>query len=316
MSNSALSKKIQKMKEERRAMTKRILHYFFAEIKANKLYAYGSLLFAPAQVFLSRFLTPLVAAMLVDKLTTGEPEGGLSVSTFLPYVGAVVCAGFIAIYVGAQRTKLLWKFEIGAQRRLSRKCFDVLTMQSMRFHNDKFSGALVNRTNKFVTAFERFFDTLNFEILEQLSIYVFASGLLLMKVPIVAIALTLLVIFYAIGAYFLFKKMARLNEIWAKANSRISAQLADSVSNILSVKSYGNEGHEKKLFACVSSSSFKAGMITLRAFLVRNNSLSCVTVAINGVLIISTIAGGIKYNLTAGTIILIISFASLLLSPL
>ncbi len=308
MSSLTLSKKIQKRKNERRAATKRILHYFFAEIRKNKLYAYGSLLLAPVQVFLSKFLTPLIAALLVDRLTAETNIKDLSVADFLPYIAAVVGAGLLAICFSALRTKLLWKFEIIAQRRLARKCFEVLTMQSMRFHNDKFSGALVSQTTKFVGAFERFFDVLNFEVLQQLSIYVFACTLLWIKVPVVALILTVLVILYAIGAYFLFNKMARLNEIWAKTFSKQSAQLADSISNILSVKSYGQEVHEKKLFASVSNSVFKAGLKSMRAFLVRNNTLSCITVSINGLLITSVIAGGIKYNLTAGTIILIISY--------
>jgi ATP-binding cassette subfamily B protein len=186
----------------------------------------------------------------------------------------------------------------------------------MRFHSDKFSGALVSQTTKFVGAFERFYDNLIFMIVPQIAINIFACALLWTKAPVVSMILFALITTYSLGAYFFFSKTSRLNEIWAKTRSRQSGRLADSVSNVLSVKSHGRENYEKKLFATVSRSVFNSGMNTMSVFIGRNIALSTVSVLINGVLLVSVIVGGIKFELSVGTMLLIISYGQQIIDNL
>jgi ATP-binding cassette subfamily B protein len=307
----------QNSKRDKRSVVLRTLHYYFQVLKTYWCKSLLAIAFVPINVFCSHFFVPYVAAMFIDRLSSGQIPKEDIFSSLLPYVGIMIAVQIVNFVIFSNlRIYFLWKLEISGMYDLARKCFSVLTAQSMQFHNNRFSGSLVSQTNKFVYSFDQFFDCVNFEILSLFFIYLFTFIILGSKVPLLAIVLGVLVILYVIAAYFFFKKTLRINEIIAKTQNRQSGKLADSISNILSVKSYGREYYESQKFSKASYDVFSISLTSLHAFLKRNGVFNMVIVCINGAILSFVIIGVAELDITLGTSLLIVTYGQQLVSNL
>ena len=156
----------------------------------------------------------------------------------------------------------------------------------MFFHANKFGGSLVSQTNKLSGAIERFWDTIIWSIL-PLAISLVGS-LIVLATLLWQYALFLLIfsIIFSVVIYFGSRPMAKLNEKEAKASNKLSGQLADTVSNILAVKSSGSESLEQERFSKTVKSWRGTSLATMRGFL----KVSTVYSSINMIIKIGAIA--------------------------
>ena len=156
----------------------------------------------------------------------------------------------------------------------------------MFFHANKFGGSLVSQTNKLNGAIERFWDTIIWSILPLVISLV--GSLIVLATLLWQYALFLLIfsIIFSVVIYFGSRPMAKLNEKEAKASNKLSGQLADTVSNILAVKSSGSESLEQERFSKTVKSWRGTSLATMRGFL----KVSTVYSSINMIIKIGAIA--------------------------
>ena len=156
----------------------------------------------------------------------------------------------------------------------------------MFFHANKFGGSLVSQTNKLNGAIERFWDTIIWSILPLVISLV--GSLIVLATLLWQYALFLLIfsITFSVVIYFGSRPMAKLNEKEAKASNKLSGQLADTVSNILAVKSSGSESLEQERFSKTVKSWRGTSLATMRGFL----KVSTVYSSINMIIKIGAIA--------------------------
>lgn len=194
--------------------------------------------------------------------------------------------------------------EIYAMFYLSNLCFDAIVNQSMQFHSDRFSGSLVSQTNKFVGAYERFMDSVVWSILPLVTTIVASLVILFIRVPIFAGILLVLIIVYITVAFLAFRKIAPLNAKMADSENKRTGQLADSISNVASVKSYANEKHEHKRFQGFSGRVIESTTKLLNAEIKRNVGFDFVYVGITIAVLIFLLTGQGVFGITLGTLIL------------
>ena len=140
---------------------------------------------------------------------------------------------------------------------LANLCFNTVSEQSMQFHSDRFSGSLVSQTNKFVGSFERMMDVLIWDAWPMLCYIIFVVIVLWNQAAWFAIGIVGFTIIYSIVSGLTMRKIAHLNDAEAEAYTKQTGQLADSISNIISVKSYAREAHERERFAGFSREGFR-----------------------------------------------------------
>ena len=208
------------------------------------------------------------------------------------------------------RTYCHWKMEIFAMYDLANRAFDAVSAQSMQFHSDRFSGSLVSQTNKFVAAFERFFDSVVWSLMPMLTIIIASLAVLYTRVPLFALILTFLVIAYALIAYVWFKKMAPYNEAHASAENKQTGQLADSITNIASVKSYAREKHEHRRFAKYNRDTARAYSDVLRVNIERNIFFDFIYLGITTLILVFLLGGQHWFNLDFAVLYLMITYAT------
>ena len=303
-------------KKERKSAFRRTLHYYGIVYKKYKFYTLVSILATPLVVLVRATLIPLIFANMIDQIAAGIPNDQI-IPVLLPQAIALLACHIIgSCILGWLRVYWVWKMELKAMYDLATMCFDTVCTQSMQFHSDRFSGSLVSQTNKFIGAFERFFDVVIFDILYLVSLLVSMMAVLIPRAPWFALGLIVFIILYVLCSALCFKKIAHLSREWAEAENKQTGQLADSVSNILSVKSYGREAHERHRYANFNRASMNAGFAQMRATMKRDMGFNLVNIGIIAIIVVFMMAGQPIFGLSVATLIIIVNYSMTIMGEL
>lgn len=295
----------------------RTLHYYWNELKRHKFLLAIMLISTPLSVFAVGYASPYFMSEIINKISEGSYDPENLWATFLP----LLLGSVISVIIGqliAMRLRIwsLWKLEVRAIYNLAQDSFDALSEQSMSFHDNRFSGSLVSQTNKFVSSFERLVDVVIFDLIPLILSILFTTLILWQTVPLFVVFLLVFIVIYVVIAWVAFKKIGPVNEELASAETRQSGQLADSVSNILTVKSYGRESHEKRRYANVNRATLNGGLKLMRASNLRDTLFSIVVVFIITALTVFLIGGNKWFGISVGTLVLIITYSNHILNSL
>src|ERR1039458_2052599 len=111
---------------------------------------------AALAVIAQGMVPPFIVSRIFSKLQVAySHHPALHFSTFLPYFGWFSVAMFSGVIFWRLQSWFVWRLEIRVRRDMSNDLYDHIQSQSQRFHADRFGGALVSQTNKFVNAYER-----------------------------------------------------------------------------------------------------------------------------------------------------------------
>ena len=301
---------------KQRSVVRRTLYYYWQASKKYKWYAIGTLVSTQIVVLIRTTLIPLIFAEMIDKISVGIPNEQI-LPTLLPQGLLLISLHLVgSAILGWLRVYWCWRYELLVMYDLATLCFNTVSAQSMQFHSDRFSGSLVSQTNKFIGAFERFFDVLIFDILYLISMLVFIMVVLLPRSPIFAISLFAFVCLYTLCSALTFKKISHLSSERAAAETKQTGQLADSLSNILAVKSYGRESHERHRYANFNRASYNAGLAQMNATMKRDLAFNFVNIGIIALIVAFMMMGVPMFGLSVATLILIVNYSMTIMGEL
>ena len=139
---------------------------------------------------------------------------------------------------------------------------------------------------------------------------------LLPRSPLFAGILLALIIVYILSSALTFKRISHLSEEHAEAENKQTGQLADSVSNILSVKSYGREAHERHRYANFNRATYNAGISMMNATMKRELAFDFVNISIIAAIVAFMMFGSSVFGLSISTLILIVNYSMSIMSEL
>ena len=203
-----------------------------------------ALFFPVLAVIVNAIIAPTVLAHFLDILqhshiTLANSWPLIALYAALMFVGEVI-VWRLALY-------FTWTFEVKGQRDIYMAIFEKLSNEDMKFHSDRFSGALISQSTKFISAFERFWDMIIWSIMPMLAtiigsiVTLSVFGLWQYGLFLVAYALV-----FALIVFFGSRFLASRNKDEAIKSTRTSGYLADMVTNIGTVKAFGQERFEYK----------------------------------------------------------------------
>ncbi len=298
-----------KQKSEKSKTVGRTLHYFWREIVKYKWYTLGCMIITPIVVFIRAILAPMIFADLIEKASLGLPVSEILELAFWEVVAFMLLYTVNKLVFEELRLYWCWKMEMLAMYDLAMQCFNTVSEQSMQFHSDRFSGSLVSQSNKFVGSFERLMDVIIWDLWPTLIYIVMVVVILAPQVPWFAVGLILFTAIYAMICTFSFRKISNLNEEWAAAETKQTGQLADSISNIISVKSYAKEAHERRRYADFSRKSYNAGIKSMRATIARDILFNCVQLCITALILVFLLMGREWLGISVAVLVLIVNYA-------
>ncbi|MDQ3159164.1 MAG: ABC transporter ATP-binding protein/permease, partial [bacterium] len=202
-----------------------------------------------ATILIMDYFQPYLQALVLDKVATGNFDSNNLWASFsselIPYAIAVVLTGIIGWRINIF---LIWSLEQHVLRDIAQRVFVHLTNLDANFHANKFGGSLVSQTNKLVGSYIRFADSMIFQMY-TLIVSMLATVLILgPQVPEYAFGLITISIIYIIGTIFFSRPVREANTKQAVQESIQTGQLADSITNILAVKSFASEEYEAKRY--------------------------------------------------------------------
>jgi len=259
------------------------------------------LLLFPITVLLHVQLLSYVVSAIVDELAAGNLT---QFGDYLPYITWLAFIELANFIIMRFNIFFLWRHEDYVMKDISEASFSDLSHRSAQFHADRFSGALVTQVSKFVHGYERLYDAVMFNLYTLAWSVVLSSILLWLREPILAIVLIGFALLYAWLVIVKYKEQIPFNIRWAQAESARTAQLADSITNILAVKATGQEDYEQKLFSAKAEKVKQRGQETMWNVQKKEFLLSPINAGAGIMAIIIAIISVIWWGQPVGTVVL------------
>ncbi len=292
---------------------KRTLYYYWQEIKQYKFIFWLLILLLPLRILIGNILQPYIFAAIVEKIGQITPETQIW-ATFGYWIIFFILSEFISGYILLRfQFYQIWKLESNIQKTLREKTFERLNQHSMTFHNDRFAGSMVSAVTKYVGGFERLFDETLWMILPTILLIVGTISVLFWIAPIFAALLLGLIIVYTLIAFYTFRSTLIPNEEVAEAENKLGGQLADTISNIQTVKSYGQEQHERYRFANQTSSVLQTMLSLLKIIDRRNAWFRIIETIAMAAFILFLVYGTQRFGLGVADAILMFTYTSSIL---
>ncbi len=191
------------------------------------------------------FVPPLVVAEIVNMFVLHEVVSLDMVMRYIVLFGALWILGEIFWRIGFH---YIIRLETNGTHNLSIQAFKKLSYRDHRFFVDNFTGSLVKRATSFIRNFERFTDTLVFNVITRIFPIIFAVIILWSYSPWIPIALILLILIAIVIALPIVRYRSRLVALRHEAGTRMVGRFSDSLANISTVKSFAKEGREKEWY--------------------------------------------------------------------
>ena len=263
-------------------------------------------------VFFLSFMNPYIIGGIVDMVGAGGIRADEVIPTFGPAILALIVVNTLGQVCSKLQDYTCARLEIGGSFELGREAFDALSNQSMTFHTNRFGGALVSSTQKFLGAYTQLVHNFTYAALPTVASAVLTIGLLAPLVPAYAAVLTVVVIVYTAVVYRLYRKILPYNDAASAAQNRLSGELSDSITNILAVKTSAREAYEQQLFEAANEDSRRADSARMLRT-VKTGAVTSSMIVLMMTIVAIFIAGGTAwFGISAGTVVMMFTYTNAL----
>lgn len=286
-------------------MQKNIISLLLGYARPYKVRVGLVLLTTVVTVFVGAFMGPFIIAGILERIQDGSASlSALAVPlilyTITQLIGEVI--GWRLILY------LVWTFESKAQKDMFQDVFRKLTNESLSFHANRFSGSLVSQTSKLNGSFERFWDTFIFQLVPALTSITATVLILSFVFWQYALFVFVLSIVFMIVVIYGSRFMAERNTLEAQASTRMNGQLADSITNVMAIKSHGMEAYELESASGYAEKWRQRSLSTMRGFLGVSTVYATMTAAIQVVALVAAIWASEQNLISIGVVYLSISY--------
>ena len=231
------------------------IYYIFA-VK-YKLMLTLILILLPVVTVSANVLLPLIYAEAINKVSTLIGSKLPLMDTF----GQLFWQSLVLITIAWVGWRIigftLSTFEFRIKRDLEQHIFKHLTTHSYDFHANSFSGSLVAQTNRMTNSFERLFDTIYFDLLTLVIKVIAIMVVLIPRSPMASGLIMAWVVGFVLIMTYLQIKKTPFSRRAAEADSKVTATIADSLTNIYTIITFGRKKAEQKYFNQTSQKRYK-----------------------------------------------------------
>lgn len=236
---------------------RKTVHYLWPHMKKFSWAFYSVFVLFALRALADSVIRPYVFKEIIDVIS-GSYQSHILASDKLNTLLIYFIVMSIAVFIISRGSKfILIFFESKVIKELYDFCFVRIVNQSPDFFANTFSGSLVTKTKRFVRSFETLFDITVFNMwmftitLIGIFITIFNQSILLGSILLIWI-----VIYVSIILLFI-KKKVKYDLLESAADSTIGGRLADTFSNIFTVKSFSAHKYEMNNFMTVTKDEEK-----------------------------------------------------------
>lgn len=238
-------------------VNKQILKYFLKKQSAYPYMTFFLILSIISGTVLVFIIPPYLYREILDLLSAQTPTQEI-VSQALYIVMIVLVVQIIGNIIWRISTFLGSVSQANIMRDIENDSFKALQKHSYDFFANNFAGALVTKVNRLTRAYETLADRFCWDFLHLLTRIVFATVLLYyFSKPLMYILLSFVLVYLVIIST-LYKFKYKLDVANAKADTKVTASLADAITNVITTKTFAKSDYEINRFFGVSYDRFLA----------------------------------------------------------
>jgi ATP-binding cassette subfamily B protein len=211
-----------------------------------------------------------------------------------PYFIAYSITAIASIAIWQTQALSAWRYMILAEQKIMEYIFQHIQHMDNEFHSNRFGGALVSQTNKFVSAYNTLLAAFNWNILTGLTAFFVSLLVLLFVNPLYALVFSGVSAIYCAVMYRQMKRQIPYNSNLSASESETTAKLADTITNVATVRAFAGEHTESRLFSRQTSSTkdayFKLMGVQMRNELISRSGVASVKILAFGAGIVSVVA--------------------------
>lgn len=180
----------------------------------------------------------------------------------------------------------------------------------MTFHTNRFGGALVSSTQKFISAYSLLMDNFTYSALPTASTAVLTICMLAPLAPAFVAILVVVLAAYVAIVFKLYRKILPINAAASAAQNRLSGELSDSITNILAVKTAGREAYEQSIFEEANQDVRAADSRRMRRTVKTGAVTSSLIVMMMGLVAVFIAGGNAWFGISAGTLVMMFTYTN------
>ena len=290
---------------------KRTLHYFWQTLMQHKIRTILLLALVPVWIFLSNVVVPYGTSEIIGKLSDGDFEIANYTSILLLTILSAAANNLVVL---RSIDWLDWSLDALGGEYLSKLAFTAVINQSMTFHNDKFSGSLTSAANKLPGAFISLKSNFVWDLYPLILTAFYSIGVTAIVCAPFAGILAIYTVIYMVVAITTYYKTRKVDEALADAENKQTGQLADAITNEMSVKSYAREDLEETRFSGATKQTKQATFRAAKVSFWRNLSMNSINLVTFAGLLILIIMSHDWCGLTIANMVFLYSLSNSLLS--
>lgn len=265
----------------------------------------------PFNILVNDFAQPYITSIVLEKISTGNfnPHdlwGSFGMLIVL-YALATAAGGIAGWRIGIM---LIWKLELQVLRDLSQRVFEHLLKMSANFHANRFGGSLVSQATKLTGSYVRFMDSTIFNLYTLIITIIATIVILAPRAPQYAAVLVALSIVYILGTIKFSKPVREANTVESEAQSKQTGFLADSISNVMAIKSFSASHVEAAGYWKTASHTRTMGLRSMQALTIRETYASVINTIITVAALVIAVIGVGVYKADIATIFLIVTYTN------
>lgn len=299
------------MMKKEKVNFKRIFHYFWQALMQYKFRTILLLILIPVNIFISNVIWPRGTSDIIGMLSGGDFE-------IANYTGVLLFTILPTVFNNLVLVRILdwldWSLDAKCGEYLSQLAFSAVINQSMTFHSNHFSGSLTSQANKLASAFIDIKSNFVWDIFPLLLMVIYSIGAAFAVCPPFAGILLVFTILYAAAAIITYYKTTHIDAKLAEAENKQTGQLADSITNVVSVKSYARERFEKARFARATKRTREATFDVAKVSFFRNTILNLLGTTTFVIVLVLVIMGHNLFGLSIANMVFLFSISNSLLS--
>ena len=265
----------------------------------------------PVWIFLSNVVVPYGTSEIIGKLSDGDFEIANYTSILLLTILSAAANNLVVL---RSIDWLDWSLDALGGEYLSKLAFTAVINQSMTFHNDKFSGSLTSAANKLPGAFISLKSNFVWDLYPLILTAFYSIGVTAIVCAPFAGILAIYTAIYMVVAITTYYKTRKVDEALADAENKQTGQLADAITNEMSVKSYAREDLEETRFSGATKQTKRATFRAAKVSFWRNLSMNSINLVTFAGLLILIIMSHDWFGLTIANMVFLYSLSNSLLS--
>lgn len=227
---------------------KLIFKYYWPHIKKYKISGLLVLFIYGLAVAGSAIGTPLLFKKIIDVVSNTQDPSSIANTLITTVITLGVLIFVYNLFYRIADYIMTYK-QTHILKDVSDDAFNRLQKHSYEFFANTFTGSLVARVKRYVTALETIHDQAIYAVWMSGLRLLFGFAVLMYFSPVLGgIFFVWLVLYTLLSIYFAKKKVKR-DVLSAEANSKVTAVLSDVLTNILNVKMFASHKKESSFFA-------------------------------------------------------------------